>query len=154
MFAGLETRLPPLAVVVVSMFGMWLVSGAVPDLELAWPWRHSLVIVLSVIGTCIAVAGLIELRRARTTVNPLRPQAASAMVASGIYRRTRNPMYLGMLLVMAGWAVYLSHALAWVFVPVFVAYMNRFQIAPEEKALRDRFGDAYVRYARLVRRWL
>jgi protein-S-isoprenylcysteine O-methyltransferase Ste14 len=73
---------------------------------------------------------------------------------SGIYRLTRNPMYLGFLSVLFAWAIFLSNALAFVFLPVFVLYMNRFQIKPEEKALRALFGPQFVMYTARVRRWL
>jgi protein-S-isoprenylcysteine O-methyltransferase Ste14 len=63
-------------------------------------------------------------------------------------------MYVGLLLVLTGWAIFLCHALTFLFLPTFVAYMNRFQIAPEERALSARFGSAYATYKRSVRRWL
>ena len=82
------------------------------------------------------------------------PQKASALVTSGVYRITRNPMYLGMLLVLAGWGVWLGNAAAFVGLPLFVAVLNLLQIAPEERVLRERFGDAFTRYAARVRRWI
>lgn len=133
---------------------MWLVSSALPALTLHLPMRHALAVVLEVLGACITVAGVVGFRWAGTTVNPLRPQAASALVTSGVYRWTRNPMYLGMLLGLAGGGVYLAHGLAWLLLPLFVAYMNRFQIRVEERALSERFGAAYTRYKHSVRRWL
>jgi protein-S-isoprenylcysteine O-methyltransferase Ste14 len=102
----------------------------------------------------VAVAGVLEFRRARTTVNPTTPQAATSMVRSGIYRHTRNPMYLGMLLVLAGWAVWLASLAAVAVLPVFVLYLNRLQIEPEERALASRFGADFEEYRRSVRRWL
>jgi protein-S-isoprenylcysteine O-methyltransferase Ste14 len=75
-------------------------------------------------------------------------------VISGIYKLSRNPMYLGFLLVLVGWAVFLSNALAFVFVPAFIFYMNRFQIDPEEKALVGKFGQEFVDYKSRVRQWL
>ncbi len=102
----------------------------------------------------MAVAGVREFRRASTTVNPLTPAAASAMVRSGIYRHTRNPMYLGMLLVLAGWAAWLASVAAVAVLPAFVLYMNRLQIEPEERALASLFGSDFEDYRRSVRRWL
>jgi len=104
-------------------------------------------------GVAIALAGVLQFRRARTTVNPLQPSAASALVIRGVYKWTRNPMYLGMALVLLGWAIYLSSLAAAAVLPVFVAYLNRFQIAPEERALQARFGDEFARYRNTVRRW-
>jgi len=82
------------------------------------------------------------------------PQSASALVVSGIYRFTRNPMYVGFLFVLLGWAVWLSNGLSFLFLPAFVLYMNRFQIQPEERALHARFGQEFVAYTSRVRRWL
>jgi protein-S-isoprenylcysteine O-methyltransferase Ste14 len=98
--------------------------------------------------------GAASFRRARTTVNPLKPESASSLVASGVYRVSRNPMYVGLCLVLLGWAVMLSNVLAYAIVPVFVLYMNRFQIGPEEAALERVFGADYVAYRARVRRWL
>jgi protein-S-isoprenylcysteine O-methyltransferase Ste14 len=98
--------------------------------------------------------GVVSFRRAGTTVNPLQPEATSALVVSGIYRRTRNPMYLGMLLVLLGWAVLLAHALGFALAAAFVPLMNRLQIGPEERTLTATFGPAFAAYQSAVRRWL
>lgn len=152
--AGLELKLPPLALcaalaAVIASLARWA-----PGANLPFP-GHRLVSVAAVLaGLAIAAAGVVEFRRARTTVNPLSPDRASAVVTSGIYRFTRNPMYLGMALALAGvaaWAVSLPGLLL---VPVFCAYMGRFQIAPEERALLAGFGEAYASYMRRVRRWI
>ncbi|MCY1553776.1 Phospholipid methyltransferase [compost metagenome] len=105
-------------------------------------------------GAFVALFGVASFRRAKTTVNPTTPGAASALVDSGIYRYSRNPMYLGLLLVLAGWGLWLAHALALLGLPAFVVYMNRFQIAPEERALTAVFGDAFAAYRQKVRRWI
>jgi protein-S-isoprenylcysteine O-methyltransferase Ste14 len=107
-----------------------------------------------VAGVCVALLGVASFRRARTTLNPLKPDKSSALVMSGIYRYTRNPMYLGLLLVLLGWAFFLANALAFVFLPVFILYMNRFQIDPEERVLASVFGQEFVAYLSKVRRWL
>jgi len=93
-------------------------------------------------------------QKAKTTFNPLKPDAASSLVASGIYRVSRNPMYVGFLLVLTGWAMWLSHPLPFLFLPIFVGYMNRFQISPEERVLSAKFGEEYDTYKQSVRRWL
>ncbi|MFT4247786.1 MAG: isoprenylcysteine carboxylmethyltransferase family protein [Pseudomonas sp.] len=87
-------------------------------------------------------------------MNPLRPQASTQLVESGLHRFSRNPMYLGHAVIVLGVAVLLHAALALASVPVYMAYVTRFQIIPEERALRDRFGAAYIDYCARVRRWL
>ena len=109
---------------------------------------------IAALGVGIAVAGVVSFRRAKTTVNPLNPETASALVTSGIYRRTRNPMYLGALVALLGWAVFLANALAFILTPLFVIYMNRFQIGPEEKTLTALFGPQFSEYCSKVQRWL
>jgi protein-S-isoprenylcysteine O-methyltransferase Ste14 len=91
-------------------------------------------------------------RRRRTTLNPF--GEASALVQDGLYRYSRNPMYLGMLLVLAGVALWLGHLLALLLLPTFVVVVSRRNIRVEERVLEARFGDDYRRYRRNVRRWL
>ncbi len=84
----------------------------------------------------------------------MKPGSASALVDSGLYRLTCNPMYLGFLLALLGWAVFLSHILALLLLPAFILYMNRFPIALEERALAPPFDQPFVAYKARVRRWL
>ena len=109
---------------------------------------------LATVGVGTAVAGVVSFRIAKTTVNPLNPAAASALVTSGIYQLTRNPMYLGALILLIGWAAFLANALGFILIPSFVLYMNRFQILPEEKALTSLFASEFTNYCATVRRWL
>jgi protein-S-isoprenylcysteine O-methyltransferase Ste14 len=106
------------------------------------------------LGILIAGAGLVAFRRARTTANPMRPETASSLVTSGVYRWTRNPMYLGWLPILVGWAVYLQHPVPLLVVPLFMLYLTRFQIVPEERALAANFGTQFEAYRKRVRRWL
>ena len=150
----LELKVPPLAVGVLLAALIWLVSRLVPGFNFVFPGRQFLALTLAVAGTMIIVLGVASFRRAKTTINPMKPESSSSLVISGIYKLSRNPMYLGFLLVLVGWAVFLSNALAFVFVPAFVFYMNRFQIEPEEKSLAGKFGQEFVDYKSRVRRWL
>ena len=153
MFNALELKVPPLALVFVFGALMWLVS-AFSLFTIALPWRSAFALIFVTVGFAIVLAGVLTFRRMKTTVNPLTPEATTAMVTSGIYRFTRNPMYVGFFLVLAGWAIYLSNLLAFAFLPLFVWYMNRFQILPEERALATKFSEAFTLYKRSVRRWV
>ena len=151
---ALDHKIPPPAVMLVFAVSMWLLSAAESSLALAVPWHRTVAVIIWCLGITISLAGVLEFRRARTTVNPLNPQAATAMVTSGIYRYSRNPMYVGLLFVLIGWALWLSNVIAFLLPPFFVLYINRFQIEPEERALSAKFGEAFRKYRRLVRRWL
>ncbi|WP_227520440.1 methyltransferase family protein [Marinobacter sp. LV10R510-11A] len=116
--------------------------------------RLSVSLAILLMGVAFSVAGVISFRLARTTINPSRPEKASALVSTGIYRVTRNPMYLGILLVLVAWALFLSSAWGLLAAVGFVLYMNHFQIAPEEHALSELFGKEFESYKASVRRWL
>jgi protein-S-isoprenylcysteine O-methyltransferase Ste14 len=133
---------------------MWLVSETSPEFGFALPAPEVIGIGLAVVGATICLSAVVSFIRARTTINPMKPQASSSLVVSGIYKVSRNPMYLGFLLALAGLAFFLSNLLTFLVLWGFVFYISRFQIEPEERALRTRFRDEFVRYAARVRRWL
>jgi protein-S-isoprenylcysteine O-methyltransferase Ste14 len=105
-------------------------------------------------GIVVCILGVARFRRHDTTVLPHRPDAAARLVTDGIYRHTRNPMYVGMLMVLAGWGLWLNHLGAALLIPLCGVWLQRFQILPEERAMEARFGDEFRAYRRRVRRWL
>ena len=133
---------------------MWATEALLPSLVISFPWHDLLGTTFSAIGILFILAAGAAFRTRRTTVNPTKPDAASSLVVSGVYRLSRNPMYVGALLALGGWAVFLSHPLPFLFLPLFFAYMNRFQITPEERLLSSKFGAEYETYKEAVRRWL
>jgi protein-S-isoprenylcysteine O-methyltransferase Ste14 len=151
----LDLKVPPALLVLLSALAMWGLASAFPGMALDLPmaWTLGFGVGLGGAGVVVIFAGIAAFRRHGTTVDPLHPDAASQVVRTGIYRRTRNPMYLGMGLGLLGWAGYLAHPLALLVWPGFLAYLDRFQIQPEERALRAKFGGDYEAYLREVRRW-
>ena len=150
----LNLKIPPPIVALLTGAAMWLAAVALPSLAFSFPGRQGAAVALALAGGAVAVAGVFSFRRARTTVNPLTPQAASSLVTTGIYRFTRNPMYLGMLLLLAGVAVFLGNVAALPLLPVFIGYINQFQIKPEERALFTIFGSDFTAYRQKTRRWI
>jgi protein-S-isoprenylcysteine O-methyltransferase Ste14 len=145
---------PPPALLVVAAIAMWAIAYRWPRFWIPFAWREEVSLALAALaGLCIAmaVAGFV---RARTTVDPRHPERSEVLVTGGVYRLSRNPMYLGSALLLAAWGAYLANALAWAMPLLFVAWVTWFQIRPEERALQARFGDAYARYRRMVRRWI
>jgi len=150
----LELRIPPLPLAVGFGVLMWAIDRWLPmhiDRSLV---RTVIALVTFGLAVTIVVTAVIGFRRARTTVDPFHPETASTIVTTGIYRMTRNPMYLGFLLALIALAVFLGNFVCAVIPLIFVVYMNRFQIGPEERALRARFGASYEAYLRSVRRWI
>lgn len=150
----LRVRLPPLLVTAGAGLLAWLNARALPELRCDFAARPWLAFAGGVAGLTCSALGVRSCWRARTTVNPLEPAAASTLVTSGIYRVTRNPMYLGFVFLLLAELAWLAHPLACLAAPALVAYLNRFQIAPEERALRHCFGPEYDLYTTRVRRWL
>jgi protein-S-isoprenylcysteine O-methyltransferase Ste14 len=151
---SLELKIPPPVVALITGLLMWVVARATPTLDFAFPAHNVIAMGLAAIGVATAITGALTFRRAHTTVNPMKPESSSTLVNWGVYKMTRNPMYLGLLLVLTGWGIFLSNPLAFLFLPAFVLYLNRFQIAPEERALTSLFGRDFADYQSRVRRWL
>jgi protein-S-isoprenylcysteine O-methyltransferase Ste14 len=150
----LELKIPPPAALVVIAGAMWVVSLAGPSLGLRDPIRIVVAGAIALVGASINLFSVISFRRAKTTINPMKPENTSVLVTSGAYSFSRNPMYVGLLFVLVAWAVFLSSAWALAGPLLFVLYINRFQIAPEERVLAATFGTAYLAYKSSVRRWL
>jgi protein-S-isoprenylcysteine O-methyltransferase Ste14 len=152
--AQLELRIPPLALVAAFAVAIALVTVYVPLLRVALPGHKYAAAALLFFGLLVALVGVLQFRRARTTVNPMSPHKASAVVSSGVYRWSRNPMYLGMALALLGAAAWGSTLAGYLLVLAFCGYLTRFQIIPEEKALLATFGQDFAQYMARVRRWV
>jgi len=151
---ALEVRIPPVAVTLLFGAAMWGIAQFMP----AYGLPRALTAIaagLFLAGSgVIGIGGILAFRRAGTTVNPLQPRASSTLVIDGVYRYTRNPMYLALLMLLFAWGITLSNPYAMLAAWGFVPYMNRFQIVPEERAMIQRFGPEFLRYAARVRRWI
>ena len=150
----LELKIPPPLLMLLVGTGMWGISLATAQIEVNVYVRSVAALVIAMLGGFCSFAGVISFRRAKTTINPMKPMEATTLVCSGIYKVTRNPMYTGLLFVLIAWAVYLSSVWALLGPIVFMAYIRQFQIAPEEKVLAEIFGNTYATYRASVRRWL
>lgn len=151
---SLELKVPPPVLWAACAVAGAALAHFVPSANVPFAGHRVLAIAALLGGIVIAAAGVAQFRHARTTVNPMSPERASSMVTSGIYRFTRNPMYLGMALVLAGLAAWWASLLDAALVAVFCLYMTRFQIRPEERALQARFGEEFAAYTARVRRWI
>ena len=151
---ALELKIPPPLQVIITATAMYGVSKTLPMLKFSVTGSKWLSVGLGITGLSVAAVGVTQFKKAQTTVNPKTPENATYLLTSGIYQYTRNPMYVGLVLILLGWALYLSHILALVLLAVFISYITRFQILPEERVMTQNFGDKYRAYLARVRRWV
>jgi protein-S-isoprenylcysteine O-methyltransferase Ste14 len=149
----LELKVPPVILVLVTASLMWTLAAVVPSLGFTLFSSSLVALVLAVIGVAFALLGVWEFRTAGTTVDPRVPDQSVSLVVRGVYRVSRNPMYVGFFLVLFALGIFLSNLASLVLLPAFVIYMNRFQIVPEERHMREKFGETYRQYEAEVRRW-
>ena len=150
----LELKVPPPAVALLVGVAMWVAAYLLPAVRLSGQWRLVIAGVCASFGVTVSILGVWAFRQARTTLNPVTPEKASAVVTGGIYNYTRNPMYVGLTSVLVGWAIWLSAPWAILGPVAFMLYMTRFQIIPEERVMSSKFGPHYDQYRKRVRRWL
>ena len=151
---ALDHKIPPPVILILCGALAWLLAHFTPGFGVDVPARLPMAAVLVLVGLALDFSGLLSFRKAKTTFNPLTPSRSKVIVQTGLYRFTRNPMYLGMVFELLGLCVFLANPLALVAIAVFVAYITRFQIIPEERLLLEKFGAPYALYTRTVRRWL
>ena len=151
--AFLELKIPPVLTLLIFIGLAYLTHFfTLGPLIPAWIVETSPIFIVA--GILATLSGVWQFRRAQTTVDPTHPDKASHLVTSGIYRHTRNPMYVGMALVLCAAVLQSTFIVSAVLVPIFIWYMTRFQIKPEEKIIEGIFGEEYLVYKENVRRWL
>ncbi|MBU0653641.1 MAG: isoprenylcysteine carboxylmethyltransferase family protein [Gammaproteobacteria bacterium] len=151
---ALQLKIPPPVYLLTFAGLMWLVNAWVPLFQLIpVPW-NKLGLVLIGVAVVVDFWSLGLFFRAHTTFNPIHPERTSALVTDGPYHYTRNPMYVGMLIILAGWGIYLGSITPFLLLPLFVLTLTVQQVIPEEKVLEQKFGSAYLEYKARVSRWI
>jgi protein-S-isoprenylcysteine O-methyltransferase Ste14 len=148
----LELKIPPLLVGLIFGFFIWVIP---------FQFRIYNTMILSIasiilfsLGAVVSILGVLEFRKQKTTVNPMTPQESNNLVTKGVYKFTRNPMYLGFLLCLLSLGLFLGKPTSLIVTVLFVIYMNTFQIVPEENILEKKFGEEFLIYKKNARRWL
>ena len=150
----MKHRIPPPILMLIAAFAMWVLNHGLPlAVWLTRPWNRMGALPVS-LGIAFIVAALLRFRQAETTTNPMDPGKATHLVTEGVFRFSRNPMYLGLLLILIGWALWLGSASPWIIPPLFVLAINSLQIIPEERILGRLFGSEYQAYRQRVARWM
>lgn len=150
----MNARIPPPIVAALIALGMWQISRMFESEKYVFSYQAHIAILFITCGVILAVMGIRTFIAANTTPNPMRPHKATVLVTSGVHSWSRNPMYLGDLLILMGIAIWLGSLFNMGLLALFVWFINHYQIAPEEEALRKIFGDAYLAYCNRVRRWI
>lgn len=150
----LELKVPPVVLVLIIALMMWGTAELIASFSFSFFVSSFVALLIAFSGVVFALLGVYQFRKQGTTVDPRIPEQSASLVTSGVYQFSRNPMYVGMLLMLVGWGIYLGNIASFFMLPIFILYMNRFQIMPEETFMAEKFGLAYQQYKKSVRRWL
>jgi protein-S-isoprenylcysteine O-methyltransferase Ste14 len=150
----LKLKIPPAVVTIIFAFVMWILDNYIHLNGAEFQGPLWLAVFFFAAGGTIGLVGLVQFYRESTSINPHKPDNASSLVDSGIYRLSRNPMYVALLLILISYGIHLGDILAFLILPLFVLYMNYFQIIPEEKVLQEKFSEDFEKYRSEVRRWI
>ena len=155
----MNNKIPPPIIGLATGYLMWLIADHLQWAHYSfssqlWLSQTGVFYFLALLGGGMALTGIVTFKLAKTTTNPMSLDKASELVTHGIYTMTRNPMYLGVLIVLMGWSIHLGSLLSITALPLYVWYITQFQIIPEEFALETIFGQSFVKYQNNVRRWV
>ena len=149
---SIKTKIPPPLVALTFSFLVNYSKSIFPKIDIGWGSVFGSFIIS--IGLIIILSAIIQFKKYRTTITPLNPSNATKLIVHGIYKFSRNPMYLGLLLVLSGISIIQNPIGGLLFVPLFILYINHFQIIPEESTILDLFKDDFLKYKENVRRWI
>ena len=148
----MKTKIPPPIIALVMIAIIYLSSLIIEPITFGYQTVISILVV--VIGLSCAIPSFRLFAKHKTTISPFTPSETTALVTEGMYRYSRNPMYLGLVLLTIAATIFFGTWLGVVFVVAFIFLLNFLQILPEEEALLDIFGEEYVEYQKKVRRWI
>ena len=149
---NVKTKFPPPLVALVFGFLIYYTKNIFPKIEILWGYVFGSISII--FGLIIILSAIILFKKYKTTITPLNPSNATKLIVYGIYKFSRNPMYLGLLLVLSGISIIQNPIGGLLFIPSFILYLNHFQIIPEESAMVDLFKDDFLKYKENVRRWI
>lgn len=145
---------PPPVIMVLSMIAINYGSQYLPQFSFAFAEQQLIAVAIALVGLAILLVAVQGFRKADTTINPHKLDTMSHLVTGGLYHYTRNPMYLGMALLIASSGFYFASLFVLPVLGIFVIVINKFQIDPEERALEKRFGQEFLDFKRRTRKWI
>ena len=149
---SIKTKFPPPLVALTFGFLINYTKNIFPKIEIGWGDVFGSIIII--FGIIIILSAIVLFKKYKTTITPLKPSKATKLIVSGVYKFSRNPMYLGLLLVLSGISTILNPIGGLFLIPLFILYLNLFQIIPEENAMINLFKDEFLEYKENVRRWI
>ena len=150
----MKLKILPIVYVIIFAALMLVIGYATNTINFTFRNQGPIAGLIFISGISIVLIGGYQFRKTSTTVNPLNPEESSKLVTTGIYRFSRNPMYIGFFLFLVAWDVILGSIPSLIMLPVFVLLINEVQIKPEEAILKEKFGTEYEMYLKNVRRWI
>ena len=150
----MKPKILPIIYVLIFSVVMFVVAYLTGTMTILFSTRFFISLAIFFFGLSIVLISGIQFRNAATTVHPLKPEESSQIVTTGLYRLSRNPMYIGFFLFLVAWAIFLGSVITALVLPFFIFLINRVQIMPEELVLQEKFGEAYLNYKKQVRRWI
>ncbi|WP_353303577.1 methyltransferase family protein [Sessilibacter corallicola] len=151
---GLELKIPPPVIGITTAVLMWFIAQNTLQVAIPIETRMVLAAVFVGIGLVFDASSILRFFKKKTTINPLKPSNTTQLVTTGIYSVSRNPMYLGLLLILMGWFFYLSAPISFLGIIFYLVYITVFQIIPEERILETIFGESFLTYKTKTRRWI
>jgi protein-S-isoprenylcysteine O-methyltransferase Ste14 len=148
----METKIPPPIVTLIFGFATYLSRKIFPEIEIQYSSFFGIFLLL--LGFFILISAVKLFRNDKTTVNPLSPEQATKLVSNGIFKLSRNQMYLGMAVILASVAVFFNIIGGIISMALFCLYITKFQIIPEEKAMKELFAQDFEQYMQATRRWI
>ncbi len=152
--SNLELKIPPPALVLITAVAMWGLTMITPPIMFLLQFKYVTLLIFISAGLLVMFHSAMLFSSEKTTINPMKPETTSALVTTGLYSYSRNPIYLADLLILIGWGLFLGNLFSLALIVWFINYMNKFQIEPEEQALEKLFGEQYLTYKNRVRRWI
>jgi protein-S-isoprenylcysteine O-methyltransferase Ste14 len=148
----METKIPPPIVTLLFGLSIYFSRGIFQAVEVKYSFY--IAILLLILGLTVLISAVSLFRKDKTTVNPLSPEQATKLVTDGIFKYSRNPMYLGMAFILGSIAVFFNLIGGIILIALFYFYITKFQIIPEERAMSNLFSQDFDKYKQITRRWI
>jgi len=148
----MNNKIPP--PIVTLFFGLCIYLSKSFFPEFSFSILSSLSIISFIVGISVLVTAIISFKNHETTINPISIEKASSLVVTGVFKYSRNPMYLGMFLILLSISFKFNLIGGIVLTMLFAGYITKFQIIPEEIVMNKLFGDEFEKYKNKTRRWI